>query len=71
MLKKLTITTLAATALMTFAMSDGILAPASAGGLSALSTKAFNPQPEPPKWKSGILSPGSTKAIIIIVGGKS
>ena len=83
MLKKLTRTTLAVTALMAFAMSDGILTPASAGGASALSTKAFNPQPEPPKWNSGKLSPGSTKAVppngavpprnkaIIIINGKS
>ena len=55
MLKKLTRTTLAVTALMAF----------SAGGASALSTKAFNPQPEPPKVNSGQLSPGSTKGIII------
>jgi len=55
MLKKLTRTTLAVTALMAFAMS--------AGGASALSTKAFNPQPEPPKVNSGQLSPGSTKAV--------
>ncbi len=52
MLKKLTRTTLAVTALLAFAMS--------AGGASALSIKAFNPQPDPPKVSSGY---GSTKAV--------
>ena len=50
MLKKLTRTTLAVTALMAF----------SAGGASALSIKAFNPQPDPPKVSSGH---DSTKAV--------
>ncbi len=62
MSKKPTRTALAFEALVEF--SDSIPAE-DAGGASALLTKAFNPQSEPPKVNSGQFSPGSTMGVII------